>query len=342
MTVRLGFLGGGFIASYHALMLQLSGADAELAVVHDPDAAKAAHFAATYGASVADSEDELLSSVDAVYVCTWTAEHPRLVEAAASRGLPVFCEKPLGVDLAAAWAMADIVQHHKVINQVGLVLRDSPALLLLRHLVQSPESGRVMSVVFRDDQYIPVQGQYASTWRGDPALAGSGALLEHSIHDVDVLEWLLGPVDSVSGLTRSFHGIDGIEDAASVNLAFASGAVGTLTSVWHDVLARPSLRRIEVLCERGFYVLEEDTFGPVHWERDGDRGSLEGDALMAALADAGIPTRYPDAGFVECVATGLPATPTFADALRARVLVDAVYRSAADGGVPVDVRPATS
>jgi len=79
MTIRVGFLGGGFIAHYHGKMLHTSGADVEIAVVHDPDPAKEAGFAAASGARPVSSEDELLSSVDAVYICTWTAEHPRLV-----------------------------------------------------------------------------------------------------------------------------------------------------------------------------------------------------------------------------------------------------------------------
>ena len=65
-----------------------------------------------------------------------------------------------------------------------------------------------------------------------------------------MLEHVLGPVVSVSAATAGFHEIDGIEDVASVLLRFANGATGTLQSVWHDVLERPSLRRVELFCER--------------------------------------------------------------------------------------------
>ena len=79
-----------------------------------------------------------------------------------------------------------------VVNQVGLVLRRSPAYLWAKHLIDEPAAGTVMGVVFRDDQFIPIQGHYGSTWRGDRTLAGSGTLLEHSIHDVDMLRFLVG------------------------------------------------------------------------------------------------------------------------------------------------------
>ena len=133
----------------------------ERAGVYDPDAERAARFAAASGSVVCASEDEVLDGCDAVYVCTWTSEHPRLVAAAVERGLAVFCEKPLATTLAAAEAMAAAVAGSGVTNQVGLILRRSPAFVWARHLVEAPEAGRVMAVVFRDDQYIPVQGTTA-------------------------------------------------------------------------------------------------------------------------------------------------------------------------------------
>lgn len=338
MTVRLGFLGAGFIAAHHASMLTLAGLQDHIAVVHDPDRTRAEAFAASHGARVATSEDELLGAVDAVYVCTWTSEHERLVVAAAAAGRAVFCEKPLATDLVGARRMTEAVQGASVVNQVGLVLRDYPAMVWLRHLVGRPAAGRPMAVVFRDDQFLPVQGLYGSTWRADAERAGSGTLLEHSIHDLDILEHLLGPVEQLSARTAAFHGIDGIEDVATVELRFASGALGTLTSVWHDVLERPSLRRVEVLAERSFAALEGDLFGPVRWQDLGEpERCLEGDPLVAALAQEGLRARNPDEAFVGAVASGEPAHPSFAVALRAHLLADAAYRSAAAGGTPVGV-----
>src|SRR2546423_8885328 len=125
-----------------------------------------------------------------------------------------------------------------VVNQVGLVLRFSPAMNWLHHLVTNLDGGRVMSIVFRDDQYIPIQGMYGSTWRGDRQRAGAGTLIEHSIHDVDLLEYLCGPISSVTARSHNFHGIEGIEDSVAAAFAFEEGAIGTLASIWHDILER--------------------------------------------------------------------------------------------------------
>lgn len=336
MTVRIGFLGAGLIATYHGKSLHRSGSDHLIAAVHDPDPDRAAAFAQASGATALNSEEAVLDAVDAIYVCTWTSEHPRLVGLALERGLPVFCEKPLATSLAAAQGVAEAVHEAGVINQVGLVLRSSPAFLELEHQLADPRNGRVQAVVLRDDQFLPVQGMYGSTWRGDVARAGAGTMLEHSIHDVDALEWLLGPMRSVSARSTSFHGHPGIEDTVVANLAFDSEALGTLTSVWHQLLERPSLRRVEIACEGAFLTLEHDVFGPVTWTRDDGAGSLEGEALIAAVLerhDGRLPNQ--DRGFVDAVAAGLPGPhPDMATALRAHRVVDAVYRSAAQDGAP--------
>jgi predicted dehydrogenase len=338
MAPRIGFLGAGLIAHLHAFGLHQSPVPSTFAGVHDPDAARAAEFAAGWGATACDSEDEVLDSCDAVYVCTWTSEHARLVEAACRRGLAVFCEKPLAFDAPRAAAMADAVDAAGVVNQVGLVLRHSPAFAYLRHLVQDPDAGRVMSVVFRDDQYIPVQGMYASTWRGDRERAGAGTLLEHSIHDVDILEWILGPIASVSGRAANFHGIDGIEDSVATVFDLVAGGLGVHTTVWHDVVERPSLRRVEVLCERRHLVVEGDWDGPLTWTTTGaGEQVLTGDDLVAACRAEGLEVADPDGSFVGAVASGEPAWPTLRDAVRPHEIVDAIYRSAADGGTRVEV-----
>ena len=335
-TLRVGFLGAGLIATFHSKMLRASGEAFERAGVHDPDPARAEAFARASGSTVCATEEEVLDTCDAVYVCTWTSEHPRLVDAAVARGLAVFCEKPLATTLDGARRMQQAVDEAQVPNQVGLILRRSPAFTMLRELAQAPEAGRIMSVVFRDDQFIPIRGTYASTWRGEVDKVGAGALLEHSIHDVDILEAVIGPVADVSARSAEFHGLAGIEDLVVATLAFENGAIGTLTSVWHDIDARGSLRRLEVFCERALFTVEGDWFGPLSWERDdGTRGSLEGDELVAAAqALPGADDLNPDGAFLRAVRDGRPCTPDFATAVRAHVVTEALYDSARAGGAP--------
>lgn len=339
MSVRVGFLGAGLIARYHAGSLAAAGVPCEWGGVYDPDAERAHGFARVHDVTVRRSAEAVLDDSDAVYVCTWTSEHPRLVAEAARRGLAVFCEKPLATSLDDARAMAATVAEAGVVNQVGLVLRRSPAFALARDLVHEVASGRVMAVTFRDDQYIPVQGMYASTWRGDPARAGAGTLLEHSIHDVDLLEHVVGPVATVTAHSSEFHGLHGIDDAVALSFRFDDGGVGTLASIWHDMLERPNMRRLEVICESAYVCVENDWEGPVRWSRPGEgERVVAGTDLTAEVRARGLATGNPDGAFVQAVEGGGPAWPEFSVAVRAHEVVDAAYRSAAGGGAPHDVR----
>ncbi|HEY2430796.1 MAG TPA: Gfo/Idh/MocA family oxidoreductase [Acidimicrobiales bacterium] len=340
MTVRVGFIGGGQQAGFHARSLAASGADFAFAGVHDADGERAAALAALTGAPVWGSAAEVIEASDAVYVCTWTSEHPRLVGLAAAAGTAVFCEKPLATGLDGARSMAEAVAAAGIVNQVGLVLRSSNAFVLLRHLIEQPESGRLLSVTFHDDQYLPVQGWYQSSWRADADKAGSGVLLEHSIHDVDLLEQLGGPLRSVCARSAHTHGIPGIEDLVAAGFAYTSWALATLNTVWHDVPERLNDRRVEVVCERLWASLEGDWIGPLRWQVPGSAPQvLRGEALLARVTELGLARPNPDGAFVGAVAAGVPASPDFADALRAHVVVDATYRSAAADGAPVEVPP---
>ena len=150
-------------------------------------------------AVVADAA-EVARRCDAVWVCTPTVGAPgavdealgrrarRVLREAARRG-PGRAPRRWSRPSAAAGVPA----------QCGLVLRSAPVFRALRDLVQGGTLGAPMAAVFRDDQYFPIQGTYASQWRADVAQAGGGCLIEHSIHDVDILRFCFGEVDSVVG-----------------------------------------------------------------------------------------------------------------------------------------------
>ena len=210
--MRIGLVGCGHIGTVHAYVLQqLTEAklvDAALTATFDADPARAERVARHHGGEPAATLAELVAGVDVVWVCTWTAAHLEAVELAVGAGRPVFCEKPLGPDLDGGRAGGRRCSSGCP-HQVGLVLRWSPVFQRAAEIIASGEYGRPMATVLRDDQYFPIQGFYGSTWRKDVAQAGGGTLIEHSIHDIDVLHWLLGDPVSVSARTASRFGHPG-------------------------------------------------------------------------------------------------------------------------------------
>lgn len=324
MAVRIGFIGCGLIARAHANNLK-SVSDAHIVAGTDTDAGRASTFASDYSAEAFSSSAEVIQAADAVYVTTWTSEHPGLVGEVIGAGRAVFCEKPLATNFALAKKMAAQAHAAGVVSQVGLVLRHSPSFRFAKAKLQGAD---IMNIVFRDDQYLPTQGMYASTWRGDVDKAGAGTLLEHSIHDLDLLDWLGGPLEVRAAATNEHHGLPGIEDQATVLLTSEAGTQASLTSVWHDVMSRPSQRSVEIICRDRFIHIEGDWTGPVHWEDQDGAGSLSGtDLQIAAHAFDELGTN-PDADFVRSVMTGEAAYPNFETALRAHQLADDAYRMA--------------
>lgn len=340
MVVRVGFVGCGLIARSHANKLRgsVEADHARIVSVFDVDPERTESFAGAHDAHEATSAEQVIDAVDAVYVTTWTSAHAEVVHMAAAAGRAIFCEKPLAVDLAIAAEMTHAVRAAGVVNQVGLVLRHSPSFRWLQHNVASAEHGAAMSMMFRDDQYIPVQGMYGSTWRRERALAGAGTLLEHSIHDLDLIEWILGPIVRISCSTHNSHGIEGIEDQASVMLRARSGAIACLSSTWHDVLTRPSQRMVEMFCREAHVALHGDWDGPIFQQTSEGEGTIEqGSATIDAAAKLDGLGANPDASFINAVRTEKAAYPDFAIALRAHELADAAYRSASADGIPIDV-----
>jgi UDP-N-acetyl-2-amino-2-deoxyglucuronate dehydrogenase len=296
------------------------------------------------GARAATDVGELVEAVDAVWVCTWTAAHAEPVRVAAQRGRPVFCEKPLAPTLAECEDLA--VHLRRVPHQVGLVLRYAPVFRAAADAVTSGRFGAPLAAILRDDQYFPIQGMYASTWRGDVAKAGGGTLIEHSIHDVDVLRRILGEPGSVSARTACHFGHPGIEDVADVSFEYPGGVTAALVSVWHQVTSRPSTRRLEVFCEDAMLWTDDDHLGPLHVETSAGTETVEGvmppwaerldvpEALLAPLAQYAAPSKAFLDALVRDGAAAL-GDPDVEVALAAHRLVDAAYRSAAAGGMPV-------
>jgi len=343
--LRIGLVGCGHIGTVHAFALQqlaVAGLiDAGLTATFDQDPSRAAKVARHHGGEPCDTVTELLDEVDVVWICTWTSAHLETVEATADLGLPMFCEKPLAPDLTAATRVASALE--RVPHQVGLVLRWAPVFRTLADIVHSGRYGHVLATVMRDDQYFPIQGLYGSTWRSDPARAGGGTLIEHSIHDVDVLRWILGEPVRVQALTASRFGYEGVEDTAAITFAFDDGSVAQMTSVWHQVMSRESSRRLEVICERALLSTDDDYLGPLVLQTDAGTERIEArtpswaDRLTVPAVYAKAIAQYaePSKAFLDALlapAGPLTGSPGAGEALAAHRLVDRAYASASAGG----------
>lgn len=351
--VGVGLLGTGFIGQVHSRMLEqianLSEGSVRIASIFSTDQESGQKLASRWPkARRAQSAEELIAdpAVDAVYVCTPTRFHREAALAAARSGKHLFLEKPLAMSSAEAGEILNVVESAGIVAQVGLVLRYSPVYNLVRELVAVPDAGRILSATMRDDQDFPTRGMHSGTWRANPALTAGGALAEHSIHDVDLLSWIFGPIAAVDCRLRSVQGIAGIEDFGTIRLEFASGVYGTLTSVWHRMAGRSSNRRLEIFAENVYISCDDtDSLGPLLVQRAGEESEStisreqvaqrfqaillrEFPHLAPLERIAGVPYAVADANFVAAVRGAVKPYPPLQAGVRAQAVVEAAYRSA--------------
>ena len=173
--------------------------------------------------------------IDAVIVASPNETHFEITMAALARGLPVLCEKPLGMNVAEAHKMADTAQQLGVTTMVPFTYRFMPTNQFVKHLITDGYVGRPYHLSMRYFAGYARDGTYA--WRFDEAKAGSGILGDLGSHWLDMARWFLGEVTAVSANRDCFVDRDPrpdgtaytqLEDSAVIHARFESGASATL------------------------------------------------------------------------------------------------------------------
>ncbi len=255
-TFGVGIVGAGTIGAVHAGALD-ELQDARLVAVVAAREVTGRKFAEAQGTEWHARLVELLArpEVDVVVICTPSGLHPDQAVAAARAGKHVITEKPMAVTLEGADQMIRACREAGVTLSVIFQYRFNRDALRLKRAVEAGLFGRpVLGNAFvhwhRTQAYYGERGGWRGTW----ALDGGGALMNQSIHAVDLLQWILGPVESICGYAETLaHDIEA-EDTASAALRFASGALGTIqgTTSAH----RDSPLRIEIRGTEGSATLE--------------------------------------------------------------------------------------
>lgn len=331
--------------------------DAALVGIYGPTRAKTEQIAQARGIAAAYAEYErMLDEVEpqAVVVATPNDVHHRMVMAALRRGLAVFCEKPLGIDVAQAREMADAARAAGVPTAVNFTYRSTNPMRHVHRLLQQGRLGELFHFSIAFWQNV----------RADPSLPlayrmlrerGGGALLDIGVHMMDLLRWWFGDLAAVCGVTRvaiaeraiiddnagafvagasarASRGAVTADDTASFVARLANGAAGTI-QVSQVATGRQNYRRVELFGSEGAVAMEEDrTFPPqVRLARPGDTQFVVDplpDDLDVSFED------FPCFHLSRIVAAlrgRLPEWPGFDDGLQAQLAVEAVEESQRTG-----------
>jgi predicted dehydrogenase len=258
--VRLGIIGLGNIGNLHAEYL-LAGKvqNCVLTAVSTRSSEKLATFQQRGLKTFADGMDLIRSGeIDAVLIATPHFQHPAMGIAAFEAGLHVLVEKPIAAHKADAERL--IAAHKKHPHLVFGAMFQLRAESRYREIKKIITDGRLGSIVrlswivtewFRTDAYY-ASNAWRGTWKGE----GGGVLINQCLHQLDMLQWLLGMparIRSFVALGR-FHKIE-VEDDVTAYLEFPNGATGTFISTTGEA---PGTNRLEISGDKAKILLEYD------------------------------------------------------------------------------------
>lgn len=258
MVYGVGIVGTGMIAQFHAKAIAEID-EAKLIGCYNRTADKAQIFAQEQGITAYDDLAEMLANpeIHIISICTASGAHMEPAVAAANAGKHVIIEKPLDVTLARCDAIINACRENKVKLATIFPSRFHGPSVELKKAIETGRFGRLTM----GDAYVKwfrTQEYYDSgAWRGTWELDGGGALMNQAIHSVDLLCWLMGEVDEISGhCSLLAHERIEVEDTAVSALKFKNGALGVIqasTAVYPGYL-----KRIEIHGSQGSAVMEEE------------------------------------------------------------------------------------
>lgn len=326
--LRIGLLSLAHGHAFSYLNCLHARADVEVVGYYDEDDERARHVATQQHVKCFGSADALLSErLDGVIVCAANAHHRRWVEAAAGNVRAILCEKPIATTLADAQAMIDLCVQRATKLQIAFPVRFAPPVQWLKALLDRGDLGRIYAVQTTNHGGMP------GGWFVDPTLAGGGAVMDHTVHVIDLLRWFwnteVTEVYAEVGVNL-LHPDLGIDDVGLLSFTLANGVYGTLDTSWSRPLSHPVRGdvKIEVMAENGVVYLDafrqhltvsSNQTGRSRWEGWGSN-------MDQGLVD----------DFVDLLHSGREPSISGEDGLAALAVALAAYRSA-ELGEPVKV-----
>ena len=233
--LRIAVVGGsGLIGQRHCRHVA-TNKRCELIAIVDPSRT-AAKVADAYSVPLYPSITELIQSPQkphAAIVCTPNTTHVPIAIQLVRAGIHVLCEKPISGDTLSAVGLIREAKEHNVQLLIGHHRRFNPYIIAAKRILESGKLGEITAVnalwaAMKPDSYFQGEGL---TWRSSRA-GGGGPILINFIHEIDLLQYLLGPVKLIHAVKcpsrRRPVSEDTVEEGAAIMLNFWSGVVGTL------------------------------------------------------------------------------------------------------------------
>lgn len=331
-----GIIGAGLIGKVHAQALR-SLPNAKLVAVCDSVPGRAAALAAEDGAKAYTDYEEMLAQpeIDVVTIATPSGLHLEPTVAAARAGKHVLSEKPMEISLSRIDIM--IEAHRKSGTRLGgiLPLRFAPIYDPLLEAVREKRFGVITCASVHVPWWRSLE-YYRGSWRGTRKMDGGGAIMNQTIHLIDLLCWAMPPVEDIQAYTATLaHEIE-TEDVAVAICRFAGGALGMIYGSTSSFPGQGT--RIEITGTQGTAIIYHNGIALWSFEterpEDGDirtRWAIQDETTGASSNPADLlPSRHTSnfAAFLDALETGTPFRVEGAEARKSVAFIEALYEAA--------------
>lgn len=253
--VRWGIIGCGDVTEVKSGPGFQKATGSALVSVMRRNGEKARDYAARHGiAKWTDNADEIIHDpeVDAVYIATLPDTHAMYTKRVAAAGKPVYVEKPMARTYAECREMLEACNEAGVPLFVAYYRRRLPQFVYVKELLNVGAIGAVRAVTVNLLQY-PRPDDYNGEnlpWRVRPELSGGGYFFDLASHELDILDYLLGPIAEAHGMTGNQAGLYAAEDIVTGTFRFGSGVQGT--GLWCFTVDPHEQRdQIEIIGDKG-------------------------------------------------------------------------------------------
>lgn len=233
--------------------------DVEFIGFSDTDAERGKHFAEIFQTRWFPTHETLIAEKpDGVIVCSENANRRELVEMAGSAGVHVLCEKPIEINLDDAHAIRVVCQTNNVNFMTAFPVRFAPPVAAIKGMLERGDLGRIYAINGINHSEIPREHR---AWFAQKALAGGGAVLDHTVHLVDAMRWFFGSeiIEVYAEVDNLFYpGEVDVDTAGIVLLTFENGVFASVDCSWSRPTTYPRWGhfKMDVLGENGFVVMD--------------------------------------------------------------------------------------
>ncbi|MDZ4848672.1 MAG: Gfo/Idh/MocA family oxidoreductase [Pirellulaceae bacterium] len=227
--IRFAIVGAGGIAQTHLQAFATSSL-AQLVAVVDVRLEAAEAMAATQHCLAFQDLDSMLMStkIGAAIVCTPPSTHPELCGRLAEAGVHVLCEKPIAVSSADALAMIEKAESHDTILTMASKFRYVSDMVFAKQLIVSGVLGEITNLENTFTGHVDMRRR----WNSRPEISGGGVIMDNGTHSVDIVRYLLGPIETIQAIEGKRIQDLAVEDTARIHAKTADGVLAAMDLSW--------------------------------------------------------------------------------------------------------------